>query len=157
MKKTSNALVGEIYILRRWTKNAKQDRVFDRTTGSYVHTDPSHSLMSRHSILSYAALDLVNEGSLTNVRSTFLLSEFQSLRIRVKDIVTGSNISMRKNRNKSVEETQVVCYPNPVRAQGYGKRLKSGKEKALSQSNRQCRACGTSDHDRRTCPTLQNR
>ncbi|KAL2454569.1 Protein FAR1-RELATED SEQUENCE [Abeliophyllum distichum] len=150
-------LLPEKYIRLRWTKNAKQDRVFDRTTGSYVHTDPSYSLMSRHNILSYAALDLVNEGSLTNVRKTFLLSEFQSLHIRVKDIVTGSNVSMRKNRNKSVEETQVVCYPNPVRAKGYGKSLKSGKEKALFQSNRQCRACGTSGHDRRTCPTLQNR
>ncbi|KAL2471767.1 protein far-red impaired response 1 [Abeliophyllum distichum] len=50
----------------------------------------------------------------------------------------------------------VCCDPNPVRAKGCEKRLKSGKEKALSQSNRQCRACGTSGHDRRTCPTLQN-
>ncbi|KAL2539729.1 Protein FAR1-RELATED SEQUENCE 5 [Abeliophyllum distichum] len=100
--------------------------------------------------------DLVDEGSLTDARSSFLLSEFQSLRIRVKDIDTGGEVSMSRNRNKSVEETQVVCNPNPVRAKGCGKRLKSGKEKALSQSNRQCRACGTSGHDRRTCPTLQN-
>ncbi|KAL2455748.1 FAR1-domain family sequence [Abeliophyllum distichum] len=64
---------------------------------------------------------------------------------------------MSRNRNSSLEETQVVCDPNPVRAKGCGKRLKSGMEKALSQSNRQCRACGTSGHDRRTCPTLQNR
>ncbi|KAL2512113.1 Protein FAR1-RELATED SEQUENCE [Abeliophyllum distichum] len=149
-------LLSEKYILRRWTKNVKQARVFDPTTGSYVHTDPGHSLMSRHSMLSYAASDLVDEGSLTDVRSTFLLSEFQSLRIRVKDIDTGGEVGMSRNRNKSVEETQVVCDPNPVRAKGCGKRLKSKKEKALSQSNRQCRACGTSGHDRRTCPTLQN-
>ncbi|KAL2518784.1 Protein FAR1-RELATED SEQUENCE 5 [Abeliophyllum distichum] len=156
MKKRRSDALSEKYILRRWTKNAKQDKVFDRTTGSYVYTDPSHSLMSRHSMLSYAALDLVDEGSLTFARSTFLLSEFQSLRIRVKDIVTGSDVSMRQNRNKSVEDTQVVCYPNPVRAK-CGKCLKSGKEKALSQSNRKCRACGTSGHNRRTCLTLQNR
>ncbi|KAL2465089.1 Protein FAR1-RELATED SEQUENCE [Abeliophyllum distichum] len=106
--------------------------------------------MSRHSMLSYAASDLVDDVSLTDARSTFLLSEFQNLRIRVKDIDTG----MIRNRNKSVEETQVICDPNPVTAKGCGKRLKSGKEKALSQSNRQC---GTSGHDRRTCPTLQNR
>ncbi|KAL2480921.1 Protein FAR1-RELATED SEQUENCE [Abeliophyllum distichum] len=94
--------------------------------------------MSRHSMLSHAASDLVDEGSLTDARSTFLLSEFQSLRIRVKDIDTGGEVGMSRNRNKSVEETQVVCNPNPVRAKGCGKRLKSGKEKALSQSNRQC-------------------
>ncbi|KAL2490774.1 Protein FAR1-RELATED SEQUENCE [Abeliophyllum distichum] len=138
----------------RQTKNAKQTRVFDPTTGSYVHTDPGHSLMSRHSMLSYAASDLVDEGSLTDARSTFLLSEFQSLRIRVKDIDTGGDVGMSRNRNRSLEETQVVCDPNPVRAKGCGKRLKSGKEKTLSHSNRQCRACGTSGHDRRTCPTL---
>ncbi|KAL2511929.1 Protein FAR1-RELATED SEQUENCE 5 [Abeliophyllum distichum] len=139
-----------------WTKNAKQARVFDPTTGSYVHIDPGHSLMSRHCMLSYAASDLVDEGSLTDARSTFLLSEFQSLRIRVKDIDTRGNVGMSRNRNSSLEETQVVCDPNPVRAKGCGKRLKSGKDKALSQSNRQCRASGTSGHDRRTCPTLQN-
>ncbi|KAL2519513.1 Protein FAR1-RELATED SEQUENCE 5 [Abeliophyllum distichum] len=109
-----------------------------------------------HSMLSHAASDLVDEGSLTDARSSFLLSEFQSLRIRVKDIDTGGEVDMSRNRKKSVEETRVVCDPNPVRAKGCGKRLKSGKEKALSQSNRQCRACGTSGHDRRTCPALQN-
>ncbi|KAL2479306.1 Protein FAR1-RELATED SEQUENCE 5 [Abeliophyllum distichum] len=157
MKKKQVMLLPEKYILRRWTKNAKQARVFDPTTGSYIHTDPGHSLMSRHSMLSYAASDLVDEGSLTDARSTFLLSEFQSLRIWVKDIDTGGDVGMSKNRNRSLEETQVVYDPNPVRAKGCGKRLKSGKEKALFQSNRQCRACGTSGHDRRTCPTLQNR
>ncbi|KAL2539725.1 Protein FAR1-RELATED SEQUENCE 3 [Abeliophyllum distichum] len=128
MKKKQVMLLPEKYILRRWTKNAKQARVFDPTTGSYVHTDPGHSLMS----MAY-------------------------LRIRVKDINTDGEVNMSRNRNKSVEKTQVVCNPNPVRAKGCEKHLKSEKEKALSQSNRQCRACGTSGHDRRTCPTLQNR
>ncbi|KAL2517115.1 Protein FAR1-RELATED SEQUENCE [Abeliophyllum distichum] len=82
--------------------------------------------------------------------------QFQILRIRVKDIDTGGDVSMSRNRNKSVEETQVVCDPNPVRAKGCRNRLKSEKEKALSQFNRQCRACGTSGHEKRTCPTLQN-
>ncbi|KAL2485851.1 Protein FAR1-RELATED SEQUENCE [Abeliophyllum distichum] len=113
-------LLPEKYILRRWTKNVKQAIVFDPTTGSYVHTDPGHSLMSRHSMLSYAASDLVDEGSLRDARSAFLLSEFQSLRIRVKDIDTGGDVGMSRNRNSSLEETQVVCDPNPVRAKGCG-------------------------------------
>ncbi|KAL2533346.1 Protein FAR1-RELATED SEQUENCE [Abeliophyllum distichum] len=118
MKKKQVILLPEKYILRRWTKNGKQARVFDPTTGSYVHTDPGHSLMSRHSMLSYTASDLVDEGSLIDIRSTFLLSEFQNLRIRVKDIDTGGDVGMSKNRNKSIEETQVVCDPNPVRVKG---------------------------------------
>ncbi|KAL2497178.1 Protein FAR1-RELATED SEQUENCE [Abeliophyllum distichum] len=76
---------------------------------------------------------------------------------KVKDIDTGGDVGMSRNRNKSLEETQVVCDSNPVRAKWCRKCLKSGKEKALFQSNRQCRAYGTSGHNRRTCPTLQNR
>ncbi|KAL2475498.1 Protein FAR1-RELATED SEQUENCE [Abeliophyllum distichum] len=105
-------LLPKKYILRKWTKNAKQARVFDPTTGSYVHIDPGHSLMSRHSMLSYAALDLVDDESLTDARSTFLLSEFQNLCIRVKDIDTSDDVGMSRNRNKSVEEIQVICDPN---------------------------------------------
>ncbi|KAL2526124.1 Protein FAR1-RELATED SEQUENCE [Abeliophyllum distichum] len=127
-------------------------------SNSYICSKRSSSDKAKvHSMLSYAASDLVDEGSLTDARSTFLLSEFQSLRIRVKDIDTRGDVGMSRNRNNSLEETQVVYDPNHVRAKGCGKRLKSRKEKALSQSNRQCHACGTSGHDRRTCPTLQNR
>ncbi|KAL2534966.1 Protein FAR1-RELATED SEQUENCE 5 [Abeliophyllum distichum] len=104
----------------RQTKNAKQARVLDQTTGSYVHTDPGHSLMSRHSMLSHAASDIVDEGSLTDARSTFLLSEFQSLRIRVKDIDTGGEVGMSRNRNKSVEETQVVVIQTLLEQKGAG-------------------------------------
>ncbi|KAL2527066.1 Protein FAR1-RELATED SEQUENCE [Abeliophyllum distichum] len=105
-------------------------------------------------MLSHTASNLVDEGSLTNARSTFLLSEFQSLHIRVKEIDTSGDIGMSRNRNNSHEETQVVCDHNPVKAKRCEKRLKSRKEKTLFQSNRQCRACGTSGHDRITCPTL---
>ncbi|KAL2511846.1 Protein FAR1-RELATED SEQUENCE [Abeliophyllum distichum] len=109
-------LLPEKYILRRWTKNAKQARVFNLTTGSYVHTNPSHLLMSRHRLLSYASSDLVDDGSLTDARITFLLNEFQNLHIRVKDIDTGGDVGMSRNRNKSREETQDVRDHNPVRA-----------------------------------------
>ncbi|KAL2479806.1 Protein FAR1-RELATED SEQUENCE 5 [Abeliophyllum distichum] len=101
------------------------------------------------------ASELVDDASLTDARSTFLLGEFQSLRIRVKDIDSGGDIGM--SRNKTREETQVVRDPDPFRAKGHGKRPKSRKEKVLSQSSRQCRACGNSGHDKRTCPTLQNK
>ncbi|KAL2479805.1 Protein FAR1-RELATED SEQUENCE [Abeliophyllum distichum] len=145
-------LLPDKYILRRWTKHAKQAPVFDQTTGLSVDNSFGQYLMSRHGMLTHAASKLVDDASLTDARSTFLLGEFQSLRIRVKDIDSGGDIGM--SRNKTREETQVVRDPNPFRAKGRGKRPKSRKEKVLSQSNRQCRACGNSGHDKRTCPTL---
>ncbi|KAL2524908.1 Protein FAR1-RELATED SEQUENCE [Abeliophyllum distichum] len=148
-------LLPEKYILRRWTKHAKQAPVFDPTTGLSVDNSSGQSLISRHGMLAHAASELVDDASLTDARSTFLLSEFQNLRIRVKDIDSGSDIGM--SRNKTREETQVVRDPNPVRTKGWRKRLKSGKEKVLSQSSRQCRACGNNGHDKKTCLTLQNR
>ncbi|KAL2480564.1 Protein FAR1-RELATED SEQUENCE [Abeliophyllum distichum] len=99
--------------------------------------------------------ELVDDASLTATRSTILLSEFQNLRIRVKHNDSGGDIRM--SRNKTREEIQVVQDPNLIKAKGCGKRLKLGKDKALSQSNKQCRACDNSGHDKRTCPTLQNR
>ncbi|KAL2512691.1 Protein FAR-RED IMPAIRED RESPONSE 1 [Abeliophyllum distichum] len=89
-----------------------------KCTRSRVLSQAEHLIeLVRHIMLSYAASDLVDEGPLTDARSTFLLSEFQNLRIRVKDIDTGDDVGMsrNRNRNKSVEETQVICDPNPVR------------------------------------------
>ncbi|KAL2470770.1 Protein FAR1-RELATED SEQUENCE 5 [Abeliophyllum distichum] len=118
--------------------------VFDLMIGLSVDNSYGQSLMSRHGMLTHVASELVDDTSLIDARSTFLLGEFQSLRICVKDIDSGCNIGM--SRKKIREETQSFGDPNLVRAKGCGKRLKSGKEKALSQSNRQCRACGTSGH-----------
>ncbi|KAL2465279.1 Protein FAR1-RELATED SEQUENCE 5 [Abeliophyllum distichum] len=128
MKIKQVMLLPDKYILRRWTKHAKQAPVFDQTTGLSVDNSSGHSLMSRHGMLAHAASELVDDASLTDARSTFLLDEFQSLRIRVKVIDSGSDIGM--SRNKTREETQVIRDPNPVRAKGCGKRLKSGKEKS---------------------------
>ncbi|KAL2469719.1 Protein FAR1-RELATED SEQUENCE [Abeliophyllum distichum] len=146
-------LFSDKYILRKWTKNANQAPVFDPTTGLSVDNSSGQYLMSRHGMFAHVASELVDDASLIDAGIIFLLGEFQSLRICIKDTDSGGDIGM--SRNKTSEETQVVRNPNLVRAKRCGKRLKS--EKALSQSSRQCRACGNSEHDKRTCPTLQNR
>ncbi|KAL2485876.1 Protein FAR1-RELATED SEQUENCE [Abeliophyllum distichum] len=106
--KRSSSDEGKVYAVQRFEPGRTSDRI-------------------RHRMLSYATSDLVDDGSLTDARSTFLLSEFQSLQIRVKDIDTGDDVGMSRNKNKSREETQVVRDPNPVRAKECGKRLKSEK------------------------------
>ncbi|KAL2542774.1 Protein FAR-RED IMPAIRED RESPONSE 1 [Abeliophyllum distichum] len=148
-KRTSSDDV-KVYTVQRFEPGNSFDRQRQVT---YCTSSDCISCSCR--VFDFDASELVDDASLTDARSTFLLGEFQSLCIRVKDIDNGSDIGM--SRNKTREETQVVQDPNPVRAKGYGKRLKSGKEKTLSQSSRQCRACGNNGHDKRTFPTLQNR
>ncbi|KAL2512336.1 Protein FAR1-RELATED SEQUENCE [Abeliophyllum distichum] len=121
MKIKQVMLLPEKYILRRWTKHAKQAPVFDPTTGLSIDNSSGQSLIFRHGMLALAASELVDDASLIDARSTFLLSEFQNLRIRVKDIDSGGDIGM--SRNKTHEETQVVRDPNPVRAKGLNNTL----------------------------------
>ncbi|KAL2513139.1 Protein FAR1-RELATED SEQUENCE [Abeliophyllum distichum] len=138
-------------------KECEVGPIFDQTIGLSVDNSSGQSLMSQNRMLAHAALELVNKASLTNDRHTFLLGKFQSLCICVKVIDNVGDIGMSTNRSKSREETQVVRDSNPVTAKRCGKRLKLEKEKALSQSIRQCHAYGTSGQDKRTYPMLQNR
>lgn len=139
------------YIVRRWTQTAKAIPIFEPIT------DPStgHSLISRHGMLSRTASELVDEEALTDARTTFLMDGFRDLKLHVKDVNDGGDIRMSRMKNKSKESTQHVVDPTPIRTKECGKRLKSSKELAMSQSRRNCRGCGRSEHDRRTCPALQ--
>ncbi|KAL2486396.1 Protein FAR1-RELATED SEQUENCE [Abeliophyllum distichum] len=143
------------YILHRWTKNVKIGAVNDGTACLSLDEGSSQSLMARHEMLTHKASLLVDDASLTNDRSNFLLSKFDKLCIKLKDIDDSGTVGMSKNRSSSREETQVLCDPNAVRTKGCGKRLKSSKEKALTKSTRQCRACGVNGHHKRTCLKLQ--
>ncbi|GER28482.1 protei far-red impaired response 1 [Striga asiatica] len=64
---------------------------------------------------------------------------------------------MSKQLSKSKgQKTFLVCDPDPIRTKGCGKRLKSSKEKAISQSARSCSLCGQRGHDKRKCPSHSN-
>lgn len=67
------------------------------------------------------------------------------------------NVGMSRVISKSSEGAQLVVDPTLVRTKGCGKRLKSSKEIAMSQSKRNCCVCSHSGHDKRTCLTLQSR
>ncbi|KAL2541572.1 Protein FAR1-RELATED SEQUENCE [Abeliophyllum distichum] len=121
----------------RVDKECKVGPVFDPRTGLSVDNSHGQSLMFQHGMLAHATSKLVDKASLTDARNTFLLGEFQSVCVRVKYIDNGGDIGMSRSRSKSHEEAQVVRDPNPIRAKGYEKRLKTEKEKALSQTSRQ--------------------
>ncbi|KAL2524599.1 Protein FAR1-RELATED SEQUENCE [Abeliophyllum distichum] len=95
--------------------------------------------------------------SLTDARMSFLMEEFVTLHLRIKDIDDGGHVGLSRDRNKNAEERIAICDPSFVRAKGCGKRLKSSKEKSMAKNSRQCSTCGQHGHDKRTCPTLVGR
>ncbi|KAL2542658.1 Protein FAR1-RELATED SEQUENCE 5 [Abeliophyllum distichum] len=146
-------LLPEKYILRRWTKNAKAGILFDVNSVFGMDDGPDKSLMARHGLLAHKASMIVDDASLTDARSNYLLGEFENLHLRVKEIdFDGHNVNTHSS-SKSREQ-QVIEDPTEVRAKGCGKRLKSSKEKAISRGNRQCGVCGAVGHDKRTCPNV---
>ncbi|KAL2518731.1 Protein FAR1-RELATED SEQUENCE [Abeliophyllum distichum] len=126
----------EKYILRRWTKNAKVSVCEDSSTGISDDGSSSTSLMSRHRMLAHKSSLLVDDAALTDARTTFLIGEFESLHVRIKEIDDGGNVAVAFNRSRSKnrEESHAIHDPCLVRAKGCGKRLKSSKEKSLSKN-----------------------
>ncbi|KAL2491110.1 Protein FAR1-RELATED SEQUENCE [Abeliophyllum distichum] len=126
---------------------------------------PDKSLMARHRLLAHKASMLVNDASLTDARSSYLLGEFENLHLRVKEIdIDGNNVnphsyskSLNPHSSSKSREPQVIEDPIEIRAKECGKRLKSSKEKAISKGNRQYSVCGAVEHDKRTCPNLNSK
>ncbi|KAL2472446.1 Protein FAR1-RELATED SEQUENCE 5 [Abeliophyllum distichum] len=158
-RKKQVILLHQKYILRRWTKNTKVGISYgDSDLISHsVEEGADKSLLARHGLLAHKTSILVDDTSLTDARSTYLLGEFENLHLRVKQIDIVGNIDIPNYSSKSHESQQFIEDPSEVRAKGCGKRLKSSKEKAISKCNRQCSVCGVAGHDKRTCPTLNSR
>ncbi|KAL2470377.1 Protein FAR1-RELATED SEQUENCE [Abeliophyllum distichum] len=100
---------------------------------------------------------MVDDAALTDARTSFMMEEFESLHIRMKEIDDGGNLGFNRIGNKNTEERNTINDPSFVRAKGCGKRLKSSKEKSLSKNIRQCSACGQNGHDKRTCTKFVDR
>ncbi|KAL2531350.1 Protein FAR1-RELATED SEQUENCE 5 [Abeliophyllum distichum] len=113
LKKKQVMLLPDKYILRRWTKNAKIGAVYDDAACSSFDEGSSQSLMARPRMLAHKASLLVDDASLTDARSNFLLGEFDKMRIKLKDIDDGGTVGMSKNRISSREETQVDVIQMP--------------------------------------------
>ncbi|KAL8466050.1 hypothetical protein ACS0TY_035245 [Phlomoides rotata] len=148
MKVMQVMMLPDKYIIERWTKKAKTVVVFEQLP----NLAEGQSFFSRRIALARIAMELVDECSLTEARSNFLMGELKNLMVKAKDIDDDSNIG--KQHSKSREFTNVVRDPNPVRTKGCGKRIKSSKEKAMSQSSRTCSICSQKGHDKRTCLDL---
>ncbi|KAL8507076.1 hypothetical protein ACS0TY_017819 [Phlomoides rotata] len=136
MKVMQVMMLPDKYIIERWTKKAKTVVVFEQLP----NLAEGQSFFSRRIALARIAMELVDECSLTEARRIFLMGELKNLMVKAKDIDDDSNIG--KRHSKSREFTNIVRDPNPIRTKGCGKRIKSSKEKAMSQSSRTCSICG---------------
>ncbi|KAL2558345.1 Protein FAR1-RELATED SEQUENCE [Forsythia ovata] len=139
--------------VERWTKNAKVIAVEYPSAIISDGGSSSSSLLSRHGMLAHRSSLLVDDASLTDARTSYLMEEFARVHVNVKALDDGGIIGLTRSRNKNTEERITIHDPSFVRAKGCGKRLKSSKEKAMAKSSRQCSACGQNGHDKRTCPT----
>ncbi|KAL8487829.1 hypothetical protein ACS0TY_024225 [Phlomoides rotata] len=151
MRVTQVMLLPDNYITQRWIKKAKFLEV-DGLTPALVE---GQSLISRCRSLAHIAIQLVDECSLTEARTNFLIEELQNLKKRATEIDDGVEKD-RQTNGRSREFSQVVQDPHHVRAKGCGKRLKSSKEIAMSQSSRTCSVCSRNGHDKQTCPDLHS-
>ncbi|KAL2475402.1 Protein FAR1-RELATED SEQUENCE [Abeliophyllum distichum] len=92
------------YILRRWTNNAKVGEVHDPRTILSSFGGFSTSLMARHRLLAHKSSMLIDDAALTVARTTFLMGDFDSLHIRIKDIDNGRNSGFSRNKSKSRDQ-----------------------------------------------------
>ncbi|KAL2527718.1 Protein FAR-RED IMPAIRED RESPONSE 1 [Abeliophyllum distichum] len=129
-------------------EHREHGKIFDR------HRQLTYSMESDYISCSCRTFEF---NGLTAARSAFLMGEFESLHLRVKEVDDGGNIGSMRHNSTTHEQSHTIHDPSVVRAKGYGKRLKSSKEKSMSRGNRQCGICGQHGHDKRTCPKRNER
>lgn len=148
------------YILRRWTKAAKFDRVLDES-GMELKDVSDTSLLMRHTRLFQLASNVIDDAVLSEEASDMLRENLELMHTKIKLMRKGGVAT-----KSIIPSQQVFNDPCQVRAKGCGKRLKGGKEKAYDKGKekaqdkgRQCHGCGLvgQSHDKRNCPTLNSR
>ncbi|XP_020245414.1 protein FAR1-RELATED SEQUENCE 1-like [Asparagus officinalis] len=147
------------YILKMWTKSAKSG-IMDDDKDMQITPDNSYLLMRSQFIQS--SLDLVDKSlvceetrmmftdglcSINEQISQFLSSRMGVMSFTEKSNSIGSNIiGDGTSAHGSCTFQNSFNEPNQVRAKGYGKRLKGGKEKSIAKvknkRERHCHGCG---------------
>ncbi|XP_073152020.1 uncharacterized protein [Henckelia pumila] len=144
------------YILNRWTQHAMVGAPY--TMGEEnISNDPEKLLISRHSRLSFKSSLIVDEASLTDEGTKLMEEQLDSLYYKIRKINSSRNLSMGRQRKRTIDGPLDILDPFEVRTKGCGKRLKSAKEKSISRV-RQCHGCGLRgvSHDKRNCPNLRD-
>ncbi|KAL2491403.1 Protein FAR1-RELATED SEQUENCE 5 [Abeliophyllum distichum] len=104
----------EVYVTKM-DEECENELWQDPTSGLSTNESSSTSLMARHGLLGHKASLIVDDASLTAGWSTFLMVEFQSLHLRVKEIDDGCNIGSMTHSSTNREESHTIHDPIIVR------------------------------------------
>nr|XP_011462987.1 PREDICTED: protein FAR1-RELATED SEQUENCE 5-like isoform X2 [Fragaria vesca subsp. vesca] len=147
------------YILKRWTKKARQSLVLDSDGGEITDTE---TLLARRTKLFQHATDAIDKAIVSDEASQLLMDSLDAFLENFKSL----NIGNESGQSTVVLETETVTIqhvfnePDQVREKGCGRRLKKGREKrkvkAKDSQGKKCHGCGLygQSHDKRNCPTL---
>ncbi|KAK9922272.1 hypothetical protein M0R45_030744 [Rubus argutus] len=153
------------YILKRWTKSAKSDFVFDCAG---VEITDNKNLLARRSKLCQYAVDVIDKIMGNEEASNMFIDSLETILEKYKSMGVDGDIVKTPivPGKKSLPSQHVYNEPVQVRAKGCGKRLKGGKEKAKLKAKKKadsigrfCHGCKKHGqlHDKRNCPELEDK
>ncbi|XP_038679427.1 protein FAR1-RELATED SEQUENCE 5-like [Tripterygium wilfordii] len=124
------ATLPDIYVLRRWTKATKSSTGIGDVRDTF-----DRAIVLRQNTLHKLTSNIIVDSVINEDTYKFVVDSLESLQCNfnaftLKDGGQSSALSIALSQ-------PVYNEPNQVRAKGYGKRLKRGKEKAI-QKDRRC-------------------
>ncbi|KAL6579014.1 hypothetical protein OROMI_009230 [Orobanche minor] len=139
------------YILPRWTQKARLIPVFDETPQSLGR----QSSISASIMMSRQFMEIVNDVSMSPTVVEFIMREVRELGKRAREMLVEES-HPTKIVDSSVDHVDGFGIQDPLsaRAKGSGK-LRSSKEKGMSQSKKRCGNCHKSGHNIKTCMRKQ--
>ncbi|XP_024190543.1 uncharacterized protein LOC112194548 [Rosa chinensis] len=150
------------YILKRWTKAARQRVVID---SDGMEIKDNKALLARRTKLFQHAKYAIDKVMVSDEVTQLFMEALDAFLENIKPLI--SNESGQSAVGSKVTKTDTIQHvfnkPDQVRAKGCGRRLKEGKKKkkvkVKDSQGRQCHGCGLfgRSHDKRNCPTLHGR
>ncbi|KAK9290644.1 hypothetical protein L1049_008817 [Liquidambar formosana] len=147
------------YILVRWTKTARLEKVVGKGDVE-VQNSCENSLLVRRNTLCQIANRVIDDALASEEYSEALREHLLSFHANIKTSVgtggSGGGVLSKINHPRE----PIYNDPSQVRAKGCGKRLRGGKEisKNSNARSRKCNGCNKTgqSHDKRNCPSLMD-
>ncbi|KAM5581168.1 hypothetical protein ABKV19_010407 [Rosa sericea] len=149
------------YVLKRWTKAARQSVVLD---SDGMEIKDNKALLARRTKLLQHATDAIDKAMVSEEASQLFMKSLDAFFDNIKTLIgneSQQNVVVLETKVDNVQH--IFNEPDQVRAKGCGRRLKKGKEKrkvkVKDSQGRQCHGCGLfgQSHDKRNCPTLHGK
>ncbi|KAL9441421.1 hypothetical protein AB3S75_019998 [Citrus x aurantiifolia] len=161
-KKLQTSFMPNIYILKRWTKAAKLEKVINGD-GVEINDCSDKSILLRRTKLFHLASNVIDKAVLSEAASKLVIENLEDAQEKVKLVMKSCRSEGVLEKNSGMQQPH-FNEPLQVMAKGCGKRLKGGKEKAKEKAKRKdkgrrCNGCGLvgQSHDKRNCPLLIKR